>query len=346
MPINVEAEEAKLDAEILQMAANRKKADDDALALDLAEIEQGETDENIETETDAETTDEDNQTAAEAAAAAGELDADETGEGTTDADVDVELDAKREKRVKDFQRKMTKATDKAAKLEEKVAELEQLIIEGQRQKGAKGEDAVLAAGAVSDAVEAGEEDVVEMTDEFEEIKKEFPEISAPLKKLFDGLNKQIVKLKGDLTVAKINTTQSVEESAQFIHDGKIELAHKNFKKTVESDEFDSYLEGLRPQMRKFADHTMDKGNAAEIIELLDDYKATTKVSAKSAAEVARQAKLDAAKAVATPSLGKKSKDVSLTTKPKLTERIINNMSNAEFEAREDEIDTWRSQRGQ
>jgi hypothetical protein len=329
--IVVDKEEEEIDKMIQNLAEGRVASDDgqqDSTAKDMTVEEE----EGSAVQSEEETTGADNEEIqAEELPPSDTVDEEVVASEGDPEQAEIELTDKQKKQVKAFQKKMTKATTVAAELQIKNDQLEQLLLDSVAAKKA-GTDAeeTDAVEDIEQEIEEDEEKLGEMEDEFSILKKEFPEITPALQNIFNALSKQMTTLKRQLNISKKVSDQNVKNSAQFMHDSKIEVQHKDFKVTVGTDAFIEYLDNLRPQMRKFADKTLKSGTALDIIELLDDFVSAGKEDPVLVQKREKKAKLDQAKDAAVPSVGKQTKKVQLGTKPTLTYEAVTKMSNDQF----------------
>ncbi len=187
----------------------------------------------------------------------------------------------------------------------------------------------------------------ELQKSLDELKAEYPEIAAPMLKMMAKQEAENKTLKDRLDAQdkkEIDREQKAAEDDKNSHVNAIAEVHSDYNEVSAEPLFNDWIQGLPTMERIGAEAVRKDGSAKDVIELLtsfkkaNGYKLPGETTEKTTQKSKSDSKLDKAKGLATPTFNK-TKDVNIQDKKiKFTQEQIHNMSPAEFEKMEPEID--------
>lgn len=213
-------------------------------------------------------------------------------------------------RYKNAQAAMTKAQQRAADLERQLADLNQRIAQLEASGGSQ-------SATPGSAAEAGEA--------IQKALDEYPEIVGPL---LARLQQAEAKVDSFVTA----TEERQKEDATEAHLKAIREVHGDLDQIVADPEFTGWVSRQTPTWQAVAAN----GTAAEVIELLDRYKAA--VGIENTATPQRDDRMERARKVAEPTLPRGRKPDPSGNKRQWTRAEISRMPLDEYEKHRDEID--------
>jgi hypothetical protein len=154
-------------------------------------------------------------------------------------------------------------------------------------------------------------------DVLKEMTTEFPEMAKPVKRITEGLQKEVSSLKKELAGMKALVEKVTGTVGNLEFTTNVAAAHKDYRQVAKSDEFVQYVKGLAPGYQKYVMGVIKQGTSDEFIEVIDGFRKTQPASGegKPNKKVA-----DAAKQTGVKVKGAK-------TKPPLKESQVINTSN-------------------
>lgn len=255
-------------------------------------------------------------------------------------------------RYDDAQRRLTEATMSAAQLMRQTEALTEII--------KKKEAAALVN--IDKKAEPSEptQDIDTVFNQLDDEEKSLVE-SLKLRPVLKSMEKTIKdqaevinSLKGNVEKVNQNVEQvhkSTETLSNAEHFKKIDGAHEGWRDMLNTKDFETYIETLRPTQKTFAAQVLKNGTAEQVIDLFSDFKdrtgwkkngdgkTTTTVAKTDAQDKISSDKLEKAKREATPPSKTRQQNINQNKgKPKFTRAQIAKMPLDEFVKREKEID--------
>ena len=238
---------------------------------------------------------------------------DELDRGDPENSVDdiEELDVLRE-RYKNAQAAMTRATQRASEQDGIIADLRREVAE-------------LRANPPSSQPQTAPQNADEAEQLLQNALKEWPEIVGPLLK-------RLERVEATAQTAQSKVVEREQTDANEAHLAAIREKHSDVDTIAASPEFQGWVTRQTPYWRTVA----ERGNAEEVVELLDRYKDAT--GRAKPPQPQRESAIERARRVAEPELPRGRKPDPNGSKRTWTRKEIGAMSLEEYEAQRDEID--------
>lgn len=227
-------------------------------------------------------------------------------------------------RYKNAEKRMHEATQQAAEMRRQNQALEARVqaLELALQQASSAGNAVQKTHA-TDGSEASLQD----DDELRELDEFYPEIAKPVRAKLSRFEQAVKQIQGH-----IQKQQAVEQQAvASAHIEAIQAAHPDAYQLAQDPQFQAWVAAQPPLLQA----AVQSGTAADVIHVLDSYKAGRGVAAHRASAESRTPTVADARRASTPQVGRMTSAVS---QPKWTREQIAAMPLAEFEKYEREID--------